>query len=148
MKIAGYSQNTLPKQSFGMKIVFHPDDMRETYLPNYGVMDYAIKLTNVDPVVERLEPKTVYLKYKGQVSEFRFPNLQFLGKKIVDTWTLVSDGIKSERTIKIPRERATFGAVAERLVAEAKELAQKYQSIEKNSKLAKIIRAAGANVIM
>lgn len=145
MKVAGYPQNNLSKSTFGMNIDFHADDMR-TYgvnLPKYSEMNAARAITNANPIVRFLCPKTVSIKYIGEVPEFRSPTQQHLGKHLVDTWTLVADGITSA-TIKIQRDLKDGVKIADILIDAAKDFAQQCYDLRKLAQEA--ANASGAEV--
>ena len=149
MKVTGCSNNNLSKQSFGMLIDFHADDMstRGVNLPNYDAVNQSMRLANWDEFVSGLHPQLAYLKYGKEVETQGFPWVFGLGKKITDTWKLVSGKLESA-TIRIPRNSDAHGAIAEQIVDAAREIAQRHHLREVNRNLAKIFSEAGANVIM
>lgn len=84
MRVTNCTQNNMPKQSFGMKVLFHPDDVAQGRIPHHRIdkmIEVLIK-TNADVEVAGLKPDEVRLQYQG------------IKDKIYDCWSLVSGAFK------------------------------------------------------
>lgn len=65
MKVTNCIQNNLPKQSFGMKIKFHPDDVALGVIPQVEKMIDVLTKVNANKEVAEIAPAEVRLHYKG-----------------------------------------------------------------------------------
>lgn len=121
MKVANCTQNTLPKQSFGMQIKFHPDDVAKGRIPIDCVDKMISVLTRVNATKEvaDLAPSEVRIHYNGGcwASEDDF----FEGKPSLD-WLMKFEKFRPTE-IKIRTDESVQGIIT-KLVQSAKSFAE------------------------
>ena len=93
MKVTGYSQNNLPKQSFGMKIKFNPEDVKKGGIPCVDTMIEALTKTNADAEIAKLAPDQVRLHYKGVKPDYS-DSLFGIGATLNHCWHMVFGDFK------------------------------------------------------
>lgn len=115
MKIAGYSQPNLSRQSFGAVISFRDVTQATRNLPNYAKLDRVIGELNLSQRVANLQYHLAILSHvrvdKRPRGFWRFR----LEDKIVDIWHLVSPDGMTSKPIEIPREKPSLRKLAKQL---------------------------------
>lgn len=148
MRVTNCTQNTIPKQSFGMKIKFHPDDYANGIIPEVDKMIAVLTNTNALKEVADLAPDTVTLKYKGLI---RDPLERVFGipKPVTFFWHM---GIEKFTKVELAiLEDANEQSMVETLADAAKQLAdivlsEQPQHAQEAARIAAIqekIKAAG-----
>jgi len=148
MKVTNCTQNTLPKQSFGMKIKFNPEDVKKGIIPCVETMIDALTRTNATKEIIGLAPNEVRLCYKGAKLDYS-DSLFGMGATIDHCWNMkfgdfrpkevrIKDGSPSQRIYtRLVREALDF---ADSIV---KQQAQRVQEAARVQADAKKIENAG-----
>lgn len=122
MKVTNCPQNTLPKQSFGMKILFHPEDVEKGIIPNVERMVEVLTKVNADKEVSELVPDEVRLHYKGKESlECLDDSLQPF-QKILHRWHLKFQDFKPKEVQIF--ESSTVSSMISRIARKAQDFAE------------------------
>ena len=122
MKVAGYSQHNLSRQSFGMVVSFRDVTQATRDLPNYARLDSAIDKLNLNKEARKLHFNLGILRYVRESTRPRGFWSFKSGDEIFDVWHLLSaDGIKS-RPIAIPREKPRSRKIVKQLLKAGREV--------------------------
>lgn len=101
MRVTNCTQNNIPKQSFGMKIKFHPSDVVEGVIPHVDKMIEVLTKVNATREVAEIAPAEVRLHYSTkETNAFLDDDLQPT-QTIMHRWNLKFGDFK-------PKEITTF----------------------------------------